>query len=454
LSSTVPTNQSGIRLQLGELLILIRPAFFFIPLIGAMQVGPARGVAWALIVLVSVLVHELGHAMAMRGFGYGAWIELHALGGLTHWLSPPGKVTTPKQRFLVTFAGPGSGLALGLLLLLVQHFTVVPPSGLAGFVLQQGVYVNIVWSLINLAPIVPWDGGHLLDAGLEILTGKRRPTVVGLSSLVVALLGVAYAFYSQSFLLGYFAVQGGLAGWQTLKQGRGQGLAATAWQQVQAGNPAEGEALARARLAQTADPLEQAQLVELIAWARLHQKDPQGARQVLAQLPTFTPSAELRARLAAAENDIDQVVKLLEPLALAGKLSVSAFPLLVSALLALDAPQRVVAAARAVAGHGSFPRWEAKIHEASTRVFAHGDFQACFDLCAWASTRSASPVHAFNAACALSRLGRAEEGLTWLTLAVDAGYAELSALENDADIAAVRALPAFPALLAKARSHA
>lgn len=417
-----------------------------------MSAGVERGIAWGFIVLISVLVHELGHALAMRAFGYGAWIELHALGGLTHWVTPVGHApTTPKERFLVTLAGPMSGLALGGLLFGIDALTTISPAGLAGFVVAQGVYVNLRWSLINLAPVLPWDGGLLLDSGLEIVTGKKRPTVVGVVSVITALVGMGYAILSKNFLLGYFAFQGVLAGWQLLQRGQRQTVLVAAWQLLNQGQPAEAEALARTRLEAAADPREHAQLLELIAWAQLHQKDHLAAARTLdLMVGGFVPSVELRARIAAAKGDIDQVITLLEKVALDATISPTAFPLLVSALLANDQPDRVVAVCKAAAER-DFTSWEPMLHEASTRVFAHGDFAATYELCSWAATRSKSPVHAFNAACALARLGKTDEALSWLTIAVDGGYAEVTVLETDADIASVRALPQFADVLARAR---
>ena len=58
------------------------------------------------IVGLSVLAHELGHALTMRALGYPPWIELVAMGGLAHW--PEGADPTARQDLLISAAGPGA----------------------------------------------------------------------------------------------------------------------------------------------------------------------------------------------------------------------------------------------------------------------------------------------------------------------------------------------------------
>src|SRR5690242_5451344 len=58
---------------------------------------------WCAVATVSILVHEFGHAVAMRSIGCMPWIELHALGGLTHWGSDADH-TTRRDRIVVSLA--------------------------------------------------------------------------------------------------------------------------------------------------------------------------------------------------------------------------------------------------------------------------------------------------------------------------------------------------------------
>lgn len=103
-------SDGGFRFKLGGVPVLLRPIFFVIPVMASMQGGLSHGIAWAAVVLISVLAHELGHASVMRIFGFEPSIELHALGGSTHW-GPA--MPTARQRFWVSLAGPTAGLAVG-----------------------------------------------------------------------------------------------------------------------------------------------------------------------------------------------------------------------------------------------------------------------------------------------------------------------------------------------------
>ena len=72
--------------------------------------GPSAllgGVVLAVVLFVSILVHELGHGLVARGFHLGpVQITIHGFGGLTtHRRSP-----SPGRSMLVTAAGPAAGL--------------------------------------------------------------------------------------------------------------------------------------------------------------------------------------------------------------------------------------------------------------------------------------------------------------------------------------------------------
>lgn len=153
------------------------------------------GVLWALVLFVSILVHELGHALVARGFRLGPiQITIHGFGGLTtHRRSP-----SPGRSMLVTAAGPGAGLLLGGLALvlylplefmgLTEGVSPGSPMGLLGSLLNMLLVVNIFWSLFNLLPMSPLDGGQLLDAGL-VLVGVKP----ALAHRAVAIISIAFA---------------------------------------------------------------------------------------------------------------------------------------------------------------------------------------------------------------------------------------------------------------------
>src|SRR4051812_28631054 len=133
----LPPAFLSLRFRLGPFPVSVEPWFFFLPLIAFRRTGWSV-LAWAAVVFASVLVHELGHALAARHVGAGASIRLYGLGGLTYH-SP---LSTARQRILVALAGPGAGFLFGLLAL--APYLLLPPS----FVVSALLYVNFFWGAV------------------------------------------------------------------------------------------------------------------------------------------------------------------------------------------------------------------------------------------------------------------------------------------------------------------
>ncbi|MBE7496105.1 MAG: hypothetical protein HS117_14270 [Verrucomicrobiaceae bacterium] len=133
--------------------------------------------AWVLAVLVSILIHELGHAFAMRGFGdHRVGIVLYAFGGYAQG----SRLYTRAQDIQLTAAGPGLQIAAGLAVGWAMTLWRVPNPWLREFC-DSFTVVSIFWALLNLVPILPLDGGRLCAA----LLGKMRTALV--ISLVCAI---------------------------------------------------------------------------------------------------------------------------------------------------------------------------------------------------------------------------------------------------------------------------
>jgi Zn-dependent protease len=163
---------------------------------GQLEPGKAIGKALLVVAIVfaSILLHELGHALTARRFGMTPSITLHMMGGLTHF---EGGRLSRAQSSLVSFAGPGTGLLVGAIVwLLTARHTL---SGDARDVLVTFFWVNIGWSLINLLPVIPFDGGHILSA---VLGPKRVLWTTAISATV----GVAVALVGWKFGLLFVAI--------------------------------------------------------------------------------------------------------------------------------------------------------------------------------------------------------------------------------------------------------
>ncbi len=129
---------------------------------GGLNVGDGSGlmrtVLWIVVVFVSILVHELGHAMAARNYGAYPEIRLHGLGGVTIM---PGGYFNRAQSIFVSAAGPMASLALGGLVWLVDR-AYPPHSETAYLLVRFFIWINFFWTFINLLPILPLDGGQIL----------------------------------------------------------------------------------------------------------------------------------------------------------------------------------------------------------------------------------------------------------------------------------------------------
>lgn len=182
----------------GRIPVTIHPLFWlFAILIGWLNSGSVVGtIIWALVILVSLLVHEFGHALTSVGFGQQAQIELMFFGGRT---MHGGKKLPLWKDFIITLNGPLSGLALGAAAWGIIHTWQLNP--IAHYALMVTALVNFFWTVLNLLPIMPLDGGQLLRIILEGIFGAKG---LSLSLLVGMVLGAAAAV--AGFVFGYFLV--------------------------------------------------------------------------------------------------------------------------------------------------------------------------------------------------------------------------------------------------------
>lgn len=162
-------------------------------------------VAWVLIVFISILIHELGHAFTAIAFGSEVAIELNGLGGLTRW-NPPGGELSPGRRAVVAASGSAVGLVFGGLVWLAAS-QLGPFSGLSAFVVRNLVYVNVFWGLLNWLPIRPLDGGHLLISLLDKVAPSRSRRLAKVVFTVTAGAALLLAIRYQRLFIAL------LAGW-------------------------------------------------------------------------------------------------------------------------------------------------------------------------------------------------------------------------------------------------
>jgi Zn-dependent protease len=158
----------------------------------APQLGGLRyvaGFAFAVLLTLSLLVHEMSHALMAKRFGIPVRsITLHFIGGVT---AIDGEPRSPKEELAVSVVGPLTSLALaGGAFALFQ----VTPDGLLSFVVGALAGANLVVGVLNLVPGMPLDGGRVLRAGVWALTGDphRATLVAGWAGRAVAVLVLFY----------------------------------------------------------------------------------------------------------------------------------------------------------------------------------------------------------------------------------------------------------------------
>ncbi len=200
-------NNLTLRFRLGSIQVVVEPFFWLMAFImGSNLRGPAI-VLWVGVVFVSILVHELGHALTSRAFGARAWIRLHSFGGLTY----PDRKLKRSHEVLMTLAGPFAGFALaGLLIGLSRQFPAMLMAPNVALVIDLAVQVNVAWGIMNLLPVPPLDGGHVALA----LGGPRHERNVRILAVVVCAALVAWAISDASL---YRVVLFGMLGYENLR---------------------------------------------------------------------------------------------------------------------------------------------------------------------------------------------------------------------------------------------
>ena len=159
--------------------------FFFTMYLIASTAGEfADQAAVAAVAGGSLLVHELGHAFAFRRFGgQDISIRLMGFGGLT---SCRGAAPfTSLQHIVISGAGVASELSLVALPAYIA-LDVLNPTGTLETALLYAVWLNIIWAVFNLLPVLDLDGGHIVQHFAHLVTGRDQTRAIRYLSIFVA----------------------------------------------------------------------------------------------------------------------------------------------------------------------------------------------------------------------------------------------------------------------------
>ena len=170
--------------------VLVTSSWFIIAALISLAVAPrieqvesglgfwkyVAGLVFAVVLYLSVLLHEASHALVAKRFGYGVTsITLHFLGGMTQMDSMARK---PRHEFLIAVVGPLTSIAVGVVGVGLWFLT---PDGLLQVAVEGLAGANLLIGVLNLVPGLPLDGGRVLKALVWGATGNqvRGTTVAG-----------------------------------------------------------------------------------------------------------------------------------------------------------------------------------------------------------------------------------------------------------------------------------
>lgn len=151
---------------------------------------------WMICLFVSILVHELGHALVAEALNWPSEIVLYWGGGLA--LSQRVSRRTPWREMAVSLAGPFAGFALFALVEAVRYaffpMRVLAEHRYLYFVFSNLRWINLYWGLVNLLPVLPLDGGHVCRSVWELLRVRDPQRLATQISIPVAAGMAAWLF--------------------------------------------------------------------------------------------------------------------------------------------------------------------------------------------------------------------------------------------------------------------
>ncbi len=244
-----PRTQGDLNFSLLGIPVRVHPMFWLICVLFGLsgtqgELGPI--LIWVGACFVSILVHEMGHALAARAHGWPPHITLYGMGGLASYQPT---YHTPRSQILITAAGPGAGFGFALVVLAAisasghrvsfdwQLGGLLPiefepfDSARVNMVVYYLLFINIFWGLVNLLPVYPLDGGQISREVLGLVNPadslRQSLWLSVVAAIVVAILAWTkmhdvyitfffgyLAYTSYSMLESYFGRGGGIGRWR------------------------------------------------------------------------------------------------------------------------------------------------------------------------------------------------------------------------------------------------
>lgn len=182
-------------------MIPIRVKFGFLAIASIIAMVSANSVAtfavWFLVIFASVLVHELGHAIAALIFGKKPAIELNIMGGITYFYAQDLKKW---KQFIIVLNGPLMGF--GLYLFASSQLGSQVNGSLSAYIYTAIAHINLFWTLLNLLPMLPLDGGQLIRIICEAVFKNKGLYAASIFSLAFSCIFALIGFLLGQFLFG------------------------------------------------------------------------------------------------------------------------------------------------------------------------------------------------------------------------------------------------------------
>ncbi|HEX5027051.1 MAG TPA: site-2 protease family protein [Agriterribacter sp.] len=144
-------------------------------------------VKWILLLTGVILLHEAGHFIAMKYFGYKD-VRMFFVPFLGAFVSGEPKKVSQRQRIVTLLAGPLPGMLAGIAFYLLFLKT-------GKFIDYQLAFMLIMLNAFNLLPVTPLDGGQLLENLVLKLGGRIQKAFLLLSAVLLFYLAVVTQNY-------------------------------------------------------------------------------------------------------------------------------------------------------------------------------------------------------------------------------------------------------------------
>ncbi|MFN3151062.1 site-2 protease family protein [Bremerella sp.] len=232
-------TQYDLHFSLFNIPVRVHPLFWLVALLMGFNGGDPKVVLlWVAAVFISILVHEMGHALVIQWYGWIPSVVLYSFGGLAihnpNIQSNYGAGRAKRNQWtqiIISLAGPGAGFLLAGLIVAIcwgtglaqfevmtfgqtmvpSNLDLIPGERLLAYpyiavLINMMLYINIYWGLVNLLPIWPLDGGkisrelfQMADRGMAI----RNSLILS----IVCAVGVAILGFQndQRFIAIFFA---------------------------------------------------------------------------------------------------------------------------------------------------------------------------------------------------------------------------------------------------------